>query len=49
LFSVALSVPSRGLRVTEHPALWSPDFPLPAVKRAAIICPSLERDSIIEK
>ena len=30
LFSVALSVPSRGLRVTEHPALWSPDFPLPA-------------------
>ncbi len=28
LFSVALSVPSRGLRVTERPALRSSDFPL---------------------
>jgi hypothetical protein len=30
LFSVALSVPSRGLGVTQHPALWSSDFPHPA-------------------
>src|SRR3989304_7076920 len=28
VFSVALSVPSRSLRVTEHPALRSSDFPL---------------------
>ena len=27
LFSVALSVGSRRLGVTQHPALWSPDFP----------------------
>ncbi len=30
LFSVALSVPSRGLGVTQHLALWSSDFPHPA-------------------
>ena len=28
LFSVALSFPSPGLGVTQHPALRSPDFPL---------------------
>jgi hypothetical protein len=28
-FSVALSFPSPGLGVTQHPVLWSPDFPLP--------------------
>ena len=27
LFSVALSCPSPGLGVTQHPVLWSPDFP----------------------
>ena len=27
IFSVALSFPSPGLRVTEHCALWSSDFP----------------------
>ena len=35
LFSVALSVPSRGLGVTQHPALWSSDFPHPAFPRGA--------------
>ena len=29
IFSVALSVGSRPPGVTWHPALWSPDFPLP--------------------
>ncbi len=29
VFSVALSVASRLLGVTQHPALWSSDFPLP--------------------
>jgi len=28
LVSVALFVASRRLGVTQHPALWSPDFPL---------------------
>ena len=28
VFSVALSLRSPSLRVTEYPALWSPDFPL---------------------
>ena len=32
IFSVALSLPSRALRVTEHPALWSSDFPPPLRK-----------------
>ncbi len=27
IFSVALSLPSRAVRVTDHPTLWSPDFP----------------------
>jgi len=30
LVSVALFVASRRLGVTQHPALWSPDFPLAA-------------------
>jgi hypothetical protein len=29
MFSVALSVASRRPAVSRHPALWSPDFPLP--------------------
>jgi hypothetical protein len=28
LLSVALSIASRRLRVTKHPVLWCPDFPL---------------------
>jgi hypothetical protein len=28
LFSVALSLISRPVGVTDHPVLWSPDFPL---------------------
>ncbi len=28
LFSVALSLASRPVGVTDHPVLWSPDFPL---------------------
>jgi len=35
LFSVALSFPSPGLRVTEHPALRSSDFPPAAARTAA--------------
>lgn len=35
LFSVALSVASRRPAVSRHPALWSPDFPLRALRRAA--------------
>ena len=31
LVSVALFLASRRLAVSQHPALWSPDFPLPAV------------------
>jgi hypothetical protein len=27
IFSVALSLELPPLRITEHPALWSPDFP----------------------
>ena len=30
LFSVALSLVSRPVGVTDHPVLWSPDFPLVA-------------------
>ena len=30
LFSVALSLTSRSVGVTDHPVLWSPDFPLVA-------------------
>jgi hypothetical protein len=41
LLSVALSFPSPGLGVTQHLALWSPDFPLPCYNgRAAAICPT---------
>ena len=29
VFSVALSLGSPPVGVTDHPALWSPDFPLP--------------------
>ena len=32
LLSVALSVASRRLGVTQHPARWSPDFPLQCAK-----------------
>lgn len=40
LFSVALSLRSPSLAVSQHPALWSPDFPHlhPFVCAAAIIC-----------
>jgi len=31
-FSVALFLASRRTGVTRHPSLWSPDFPLPAVR-----------------
>src|SRR6266571_2547070 len=49
LFSVALSFPSPGLGVTQRNALWSSDFPLPGVLRAATIRlaptrPNLNRD-----
>ena len=37
LFSVALSLGSPPLDVIQHPALWSPDFPLSAVRQRAII------------
>jgi len=37
LVSVALFVASRRLGVTQHPALWSPDFPL-AVETFASDC-----------
>jgi hypothetical protein len=37
LVSVALFVASRRLGVTQHPALWSPDFPL-AVETLASDC-----------
>jgi hypothetical protein len=41
LLSVALAFPSPGLGVTQHLALWSPDFPLPCHNdRAAAICPT---------
>ncbi len=30
MFSVALSLGSPPVGVTDHPALWSPDFPLPS-------------------
>jgi len=37
--SVALSCPSPGLGVTQHPVLWSPDFPPPRLSgKAAVIC-----------
>ena len=37
--SVALSCPSPGLGVTQHPVLWSPDFPPPRpYGKAAAIC-----------
>jgi len=39
IFSVALSLGSPPLRVTEHHALWSSDFPL-IYKKPAIICSS---------
>ncbi len=32
LLSVALSVASRRLAVSQHPALWSPDFPPPTLR-----------------
>ena len=32
LFSVALSCLSPGLGVTQHPVLWSPDFPPPCTQ-----------------
>jgi hypothetical protein len=37
LFSVALSLGSPPLDVIQHPALWSPDFPLLAAWQRAII------------
>ena len=37
LFSVALSLGSPPLDVIQHPALWSPDFPPPAMQQGAII------------
>jgi len=41
LFSVALSLGSPPLGVTQHPALWSSDFPLAAPNgRPAIIWPT---------
>ena len=41
LFSVALSVELPPLGVTQHPALWSPDFPPAASRRPATARPSL--------
>ena len=37
LLSVALSLVSRPVGVTDHPVLWSPDFPLAARLPPAII------------
>jgi hypothetical protein len=52
LLSVALSSSSPRLGVTQHPALWSPDFP-PAGKRRgarpAIICPAPDSLSVRRK
>src|ERR1700750_846578 len=36
LFSVALSRESPRLAVSQHPALWSPDFPLALVEGASV-------------
>src|SRR5690606_22096050 len=33
IFSVALSIPSPGLAVSQHPILWCPDFPPEAPAR----------------
>ena len=41
LLSVALSLGLPPVPVRNHPVLWSPDFPPPATKRAAIIFSSL--------
>jgi len=38
LFSVALSLGSLPLGVTQHPALWSSDFPQAAQARPAAAC-----------
>jgi len=35
ILSVALSFPSPGLVITQHPVLWSPDFPLPFKKKGS--------------
>jgi len=40
LVSVALFVALRRLGVTQHPALWSPDFPLAAETFAAAVWPA---------
>ncbi len=40
MLSVALAVGSRLPGVTWHPALWSPDFPLPAPNGANSDCPA---------
>jgi hypothetical protein len=38
LLSVALSIASRRPAVNRHPALWSPDFPLPAARATGSDC-----------
>ncbi|AGZ33699.1 hypothetical protein PVLB_04460 [Pseudomonas sp. VLB120] len=43
MFSVALSVGSRLPGVTWHPALWSPDFPPPAVTQQKLRNKSRQR------
>ena len=35
---MALFLASRRTAVNRHPALWSPDFPLPALNRAGSDC-----------
>ena len=44
LVSVALFVASRRLGVTQHPALWSPDFPLAGETLASDRLASFEDD-----
>jgi len=46
IFSVALSIALPRLRVTEHPALWSSDFPLvpKETRTRAIVWPALTQE-----
>ena len=43
VFSVALSLESLPLGVTQHPAPWSSDFPRTSVGAPAIVCPPRPR------
>ena len=47
VFSVALSLESLPLGVTQHPAPWSSDFPRTSVGAPAIVCPARPRFSFL--